>query len=68
MVAIRSPVVSPPDHDPSADLPHPGSPWILCVSSYFKGNAFLEQCKASGWKVVLLTIESLLTKPWARES
>jgi hypothetical protein len=59
--------VSTPIHDPGATGPLDGSPWILCVSSYFKGNQFLEQCKASGWKVLLLTIESLLKKPWARE-
>ncbi|AKT39551.1 ATP-grasp domain-containing protein [Chondromyces crocatus] len=41
---------------------------ILCVASYFKGNDFLDQCKREGWKVVLLTHESLLTKPWVRES
>jgi hypothetical protein len=40
---------------------------ILCVASYFKGNPFLEQCKREGARVVLLTLESLLQKPWARE-
>jgi biotin carboxylase len=40
---------------------------ILCVSSYFKGNHFLEECKKQGCTVVLLTLESLLGKPWARE-
>ena len=59
--------VSTSTFDPAAAGPLGGSPWILCVSSYFKGNEFLQQCKASGWKVVLLTIESLLQKPWARE-
>ncbi|HSN99001.1 MAG TPA: ATP-grasp domain-containing protein [Candidatus Nanopelagicales bacterium] len=41
---------------------------VLCVASYFKGNDFLDQCKREGWKVVLLTHEALLTKPWVRES
>jgi len=41
---------------------------ILCVASFFKGNDFLDQCKREGWKVVLLTHESLLSKPWVRES
>ncbi|EYF04825.1 ATP-grasp domain-containing protein [Chondromyces apiculatus] len=41
---------------------------ILCVASFYKGNDFLDQCKREGWKVVLLTHESLLTKPWVRES
>lgn len=41
---------------------------ILCVASFFKGNDFLDQCKREGWKVVLLTHESLLSKPWVRGS
>ena len=40
---------------------------ILCLASYFKGNAFLEQAKREGCHVILLTLESLLGKPWARE-
>ncbi len=43
-------------------------PTILAISSYFKGNDFLRQAKREGCKVLLLTIESLLGKPWARES
>jgi hypothetical protein len=41
---------------------------ILCIASYYKGNEFLDQCKREGWKVVLLTHESLLPKPWVRQS
>src|SRR5277367_1813621 len=40
---------------------------ILCLASYFKGNAFLEQCKKEGCHVILVTLEPLLGKPWARE-
>ena len=40
---------------------------ILAVASYFKGNALLEQCKKEGCHVILLTLEPLLSKPWARE-
>jgi len=40
---------------------------ILCLASYFKGNEFLEQCKREGCYVVLLTLESLLQKPWVRD-
>jgi biotin carboxylase len=40
---------------------------ILCVASYFKGNRFLERCKREGCTVYLLTIESLLQDPWARQ-
>jgi biotin carboxylase len=42
-------------------------PTILCISSYFKGNKFLETCKKAGWKVILVTRESLLGEPWARQ-
>jgi hypothetical protein len=53
----------------------PPPPWaapslpatILCLASYFKGNDFLEQCKREGWNVLLVTLESLLGKPWKRE-
>lgn len=41
---------------------------ILCVSSYFKGNRFIEQCKAEGCRTLLLTVEKLLTEPWSRDS
>jgi hypothetical protein len=40
---------------------------ILCLASYFKGNDFLEQCKKEGCHVILVTLEQLLGKPWARE-
>jgi hypothetical protein len=48
--------------DPSAP------PTILCVASYFKGNDFIDQCKREGCRVLLLTLESLLGKPWLRSS
>ena len=55
-----------PTRTPSS--PPPGeTATILCLSSYFKGNSFLEQCKREGWRVILLTNEQLLGKPWARE-
>lgn len=40
---------------------------IVCVSSYFKGNQFIETCKREGCTVILLTIESKLNEPWCRE-
>jgi biotin carboxylase len=59
--------VSPVDlHDPTSTS-SPSGKTILCVSSYFKGNEFLEQCKRQGYRVVLLTLESLLDRPWARQ-
>jgi hypothetical protein len=41
---------------------------ILAIASYFKGNDFLVQCKAEGCRVILVTLEPLLGKPWAREA
>jgi carbamoylphosphate synthase large subunit len=40
---------------------------ILCLSSYFKGNAFLAGAKREGAKVMLLTVESAQHEPWAKE-
>src|SRR5262245_11129208 len=41
---------------------------ILCISSYFKGNDFLKECKRAGWRVVLITLEPLHAKTWEREA
>jgi hypothetical protein len=41
---------------------------FLCLASYFKGNRFLERCKAEGATVYLLTIEQALHEPWARHA
>lgn len=41
---------------------------IVCVSSYFKGNRFLERCQREGCHVILLTVEAMKEKPWAREA
>ncbi len=41
---------------------------FLTLASYFKGNRFLERLKAEGCTVYLLTIESALKEPWAREA
>jgi biotin carboxylase len=41
---------------------------ILCVSSYFKGSEFIEECKRQGAKVYLLTTEALRDKPWPWDS
>jgi biotin carboxylase len=42
-------------------------PTILCISSYFKGNPFLEEAKRQGAHVILLTIDELKEEAWARE-
>jgi hypothetical protein len=41
---------------------------FLCLASYFKGNRFLEQCKAEGCTVYLLTVENILGEDWARHA
>lgn len=40
---------------------------ILCISSYFKGNRFLQRAKREGARVFLLTLESLRDSPWDQE-
>ena len=40
---------------------------ILCLSSYFKGEAFLRQAASEGARVYLLTQERLLQSPWPRD-
>ena len=40
----------------------------LCISFYFKGEAFLRSCKSLGNTVYLLTHKKLEDKPWPRES
>lgn len=41
---------------------------FLCLSSYFKGNRFLEAAHADGHTVHLLTLEKLLGEPWPRHA
>lgn len=38
---------------------------IVCIASEFKGNDFFEECHESGWRVTLVTRQSLLDEPWA---
>lgn len=40
---------------------------FLCISNYFKGNAFLTALKKQGNRVFLVTTEQLREKPWAFE-
>lgn len=41
---------------------------ILCLSSYFKGTAFLQACKEAGLHVILATNDRNKDEPWPRES
>ena len=40
---------------------------FLCISNFFKGNAFLTALKKQGNRVFLITSEKLKEKPWAFE-
>ncbi|MGA0559250.1 ATP-grasp domain-containing protein [Larkinella sp. VNQ87] len=41
---------------------------FLCISTYFKGEAFLKACKEAGNTVYLLTYEKLADQPWPRDA
>jgi biotin carboxylase len=41
---------------------------ILCLSSYFKGGAFLEECKRHGCYTILVTSQDLEHEAWPREA
>ncbi|HEX8494762.1 MAG TPA: ATP-grasp domain-containing protein [Pyrinomonadaceae bacterium] len=46
----------------------PRAETIICLASYFKGGEFLRECKALGFRVILVTKEKLLKEDWPRES
>lgn len=41
---------------------------VLCLASFFKGNAFLQECKREGCRVILVTVENLASEGWARDA
>lgn len=41
---------------------------VLCISSYFKGNRFLERLHERGARCYLLTLDTLLAEPWSRHA
>jgi hypothetical protein len=41
---------------------------ILAITSYFKGEEFLRECRRQGAYVILLTEEKIKDDPWPRES
>ena len=41
---------------------------VLCISSYFKGNRFLERMHERGVETYLLTLNTLLEEPWSRHA
>ncbi len=43
-------------------------PTIFCIATYRKGDAFLEECRRQGCRVLLLTEEKLRDSDWPREA
>ncbi|MCS6886500.1 MAG: ATP-grasp domain-containing protein [Acidobacteriota bacterium] len=41
---------------------------ILCIASYEKGHEFMREAKRQGWRVFLLTSQSIADADWPRES
>lgn len=41
---------------------------IICLATYFKGADFIQECKAHGCHVILITKEKMLSEDWPRES
>src|SRR5437763_11992909 len=41
---------------------------ILCIATYFKGGAFLRECRRLGGRVLLPTSESLVDADWPRDA
>src|SRR5215510_12413832 len=41
---------------------------IICLATYFKGADFIQECKARGCHVILVTKEKMLKEDWPRES
>ena len=40
---------------------------ILCIATYFKGEAYLRECRRLGCTVLLLTADSLADAAWPRD-
>ena len=40
---------------------------IICLATYFKGADFIQECKAHGCHVILVTKEKMLKEDWPRE-
>src|SRR5262249_12158036 len=43
-------------------------PTILCIATYHKGDAFLQECRRQGCVVLLLTADSLVDADWPRDA
>jgi carbamoylphosphate synthase large subunit len=40
---------------------------VVCFATFFKGSAFMRECKAQGANVILVTKEKMLHEDWPRE-
>ena len=41
---------------------------ILCIATYFKGEAYLRECRRQGCTVLLLTVDTLADAAWPRDA
>ena len=41
---------------------------MLCIATYFKGEAFLRQAKRDGCRVILVTLEKLKGEDWPHDA
>lgn len=41
---------------------------VLCLASYFKGGAFIEECKRLGCRTILVTIQKFEQEEWPRHA
>jgi biotin carboxylase len=48
-------------------VPDPRPVTIVCLASFFKGDAFLRECRRLGCRVLLITVEKLRDAAWPRE-
>jgi biotin carboxylase len=46
----------------------PRAPTILCIATYEKGAEFLRACRREGWRVLLVTVDTLAGAAWPREA
>src|ERR1700682_5866627 len=40
---------------------------VVCFATFFKGDAFMRECKALGNNVILITKEKMLSEDWPRD-
>ncbi len=48
-------------------MAEPKQEWILCYTTYEKGQAFMEECARQGCRVLLVTLDKLRDADWPRD-